>query len=379
MSGFCFLLYILSALTTHREGVDPAWDDILDVFRHVTHPNQRPWLVENGALLLAFVLYEPIDIGLTLYNAGRDLLNGEFDAGTAVDLGLMALPGAWSILRRRGIIGHATDAGATLLHNPIIGMADSAADAVHAGFMLNSLYQDVNEGTLDLSTVANAGLLSMMLFGMASSSNMPNNNYDESNGLSRKKRIDDPPPSNLRIRRVFADHPFNIQAQVIRNEFLPSGKRNVATVYWRGLDNLSQSATISSRGSTYAISGQATTENRFGDAYEGLRYSTDAEPPYQYLDGHTYEDGITYHDGQNEYKRDGATDTEAKIVEHFTSQLTHESRGTIIIFTERAPCASCGGERGRGNGADGILAQFAERFPNINVIVYHRDDFTINK
>ena len=50
-------------------------------------------------------------------------------------------------------------------------------------------------------------------------------------------------------------------------------------------------------------------------------------------------------------------DTEVKILEDVARGLSPESKGTISLFTERAPCLSC----------QGVIKQFQERFPNIKI------------
>ena len=58
------------------------------------------------------------------------------------------------------------------------------------------------------------------------------------------------------------------------------------------------------------------------------------------------------------------SDTEYKILENFAQQYkyTPNVSGSIDLFTERAPCASC---------TNVIREQFSERYPNVQVRVYH--------
>lgn len=56
------------------------------------------------------------------------------------------------------------------------------------------------------------------------------------------------------------------------------------------------------------------------------------------------------------------TDTESKILEEVASKLGNNTSatGAIQLFTERAPCASC----------KSVIAQFRQRYPNINLTVF---------
>jgi hypothetical protein len=54
-----------------------------------------------------------------------------------------------------------------------------------------------------------------------------------------------------------------------------------------------------------------------------------------------------------------AYDSEVKILEHIAYDLPRDARGTISIYTERAPCKSC----------QGVIAQFEKRFPGVKVKV----------
>ncbi|CAN0564548.1 unnamed protein product, partial [Laminaria digitata] len=50
---------------------------------------------------------------------------------------------------------------------------------------------------------------------------------------------------------------------------------------------------------------------------------------------------------------DSASHTEAKLLEHLARDLLESGKGptdikgSFVLFTERAPCRSCGGQRGR--------------------------------
>jgi RHS repeat-associated protein len=52
-------------------------------------------------------------------------------------------------------------------------------------------------------------------------------------------------------------------------------------------------------------------------------------------------------------------DTEVKILEEVAKDLPKDARGTINLYTERKPCPSC----------KGVIEQFQQRFPNINLNV----------
>jgi hypothetical protein len=54
-------------------------------------------------------------------------------------------------------------------------------------------------------------------------------------------------------------------------------------------------------------------------------------------------------------------DTEVKLLEDVAKGLPSDARGTISLYTERPPCNSC----------EGVIQQFQERFPRINLIVTH--------
>jgi hypothetical protein len=56
-----------------------------------------------------------------------------------------------------------------------------------------------------------------------------------------------------------------------------------------------------------------------------------------------------------------AYDSEVKILEDVANGLPSDARGTISLYTERAPCNSC----------QGVIQQFQERFPGIKVIITH--------
>jgi hypothetical protein len=56
-----------------------------------------------------------------------------------------------------------------------------------------------------------------------------------------------------------------------------------------------------------------------------------------------------------------AYDSEVKILEDVAKDLNPNSQGTISLYTERSPCLSC----------QGVIQQFQERFPGVNVIVTH--------
>uniref|UniRef100_UPI0039905724 deaminase domain-containing protein n=1 Tax=Iodobacter sp. CM08 TaxID=3085902 RepID=UPI0039905724 len=61
-----------------------------------------------------------------------------------------------------------------------------------------------------------------------------------------------------------------------------------------------------------------------------------------------------------------ANDTEYKILENFAQQykMNNKVSATVDLFTERSPCVSC---------TDVISRQFLERFPNVEVRVYHNN------
>ena len=52
-------------------------------------------------------------------------------------------------------------------------------------------------------------------------------------------------------------------------------------------------------------------------------------------------------------------DAEAKIFEYLAPKLTPTSKGTIVLYSEKPLCHSC----------QGVLQQFKEKFPNINIDV----------
>lgn len=55
------------------------------------------------------------------------------------------------------------------------------------------------------------------------------------------------------------------------------------------------------------------------------------------------------------------TDSEYKLFEYLGGGIkNNNARGSLFIYTERAPCNSCG---------DTILNQFIQRFPNIKVTI----------
>jgi hypothetical protein len=54
-------------------------------------------------------------------------------------------------------------------------------------------------------------------------------------------------------------------------------------------------------------------------------------------------------------------DSEVKLLEDVAKDLPSDARGTISLYTERAPCNSC----------EGVIQQFRDRFPGINLIVTH--------
>ncbi len=60
---------------------------------------------------------------------------------------------------------------------------------------------------------------------------------------------------------------------------------------------------------------------------------------------------------------DREVDTESKILEEIASQLgnNRDATGTIDLFTTREPCASC----------RGVMSQFMDRYPNIEINIYH--------
>jgi len=76
-------------------------------------------------------------------------------------------------------------------------------------------------------------------------------------------------------------------------------------------------------------------------------------------------------------------DTEVKILEEAArrmgatnpSQVYTQSRGRIDLYTELAPCYSCGGSR---NFPDGVIQQFRKMFPNVELNVYYSNKGNIN-
>jgi hypothetical protein len=56
-----------------------------------------------------------------------------------------------------------------------------------------------------------------------------------------------------------------------------------------------------------------------------------------------------------------AYDSEVKILESVAKGLPSDAQGTISLYSERPPCSSC----------EGVIQQFQQRFPGINVIVTH--------
>jgi len=56
-----------------------------------------------------------------------------------------------------------------------------------------------------------------------------------------------------------------------------------------------------------------------------------------------------------------AYDSEVKILEDVAKDLKPDSQGTISLYTERPPCPSC----------RGVIQQFQDRFPGVQVIVTH--------
>lgn len=61
---------------------------------------------------------------------------------------------------------------------------------------------------------------------------------------------------------------------------------------------------------------------------------------------------------------DRAGNTEYKILEDFTQTYKNKPnvKGSIDLFTERAPCKSC---------TNVIQEQFSHKYPNVQVRVYH--------
>ena len=59
---------------------------------------------------------------------------------------------------------------------------------------------------------------------------------------------------------------------------------------------------------------------------------------------------------------DRSIDTEAKILEEIAEQIgdNYSKAGSIKLFTERTPCESC----------LGVIQQFKNRYPNIEITVY---------
>ena len=60
------------------------------------------------------------------------------------------------------------------------------------------------------------------------------------------------------------------------------------------------------------------------------------------------------------------TDSESQILEYYRQQLQNNpvAEGTIRLFTERHPCPTC----------VGVINQFVEKFPNIQLYVYYLKD-----
>src|SRR5207237_10813039 len=56
-----------------------------------------------------------------------------------------------------------------------------------------------------------------------------------------------------------------------------------------------------------------------------------------------------------------AYDSEVKILEDVANGLPPDAKGTISLYTERAPCLSC----------QGVIQQFQQKFPGINLTVTH--------
>lgn len=52
-------------------------------------------------------------------------------------------------------------------------------------------------------------------------------------------------------------------------------------------------------------------------------------------------------------------DLEVFVLENLAQRLTPQSTGTVRLLSERTVCASC----------EGVISQFREMFPNVNLIV----------
>ena len=73
---------------------------------------------------------------------------------------------------------------------------------------------------------------------------------------------------------------------------------------------------------------------------------------------------------------DRGTDTEAKILEWFAQRLDDRSSGTIVLYTEKFLCLSCGGDvfnpLNNPIHSQGIIGQFRDEFPNITLVVLYQ-------
>ncbi len=60
-----------------------------------------------------------------------------------------------------------------------------------------------------------------------------------------------------------------------------------------------------------------------------------------------------------------AYDSEVKILEQLGRDLPRDAQGTVSLYTERPPCASCGGSPA----FQGVIEQFQQRYPGVTVNV----------
>lgn len=110
----------------------------------------------------------------------------------------------------------------------------------------------------------------------------------------------------------------------------------------------------------HSVSGGSRVDSVLSEVfgYDGVTYTPSEQQVFEYLQS-----------GNRGYNRNGAVDSEARILEWFAQRSTDQTSGTIVLYTQLEPCQSCGGP----NSINplGVFGQFMERYPNINLIVLY--------